>query len=468
MMKKFNCLVVDDEPELLETLIIDLQRSMGIACQSASTLYEAKILLSQKRYDLCITDMALNPPHGKEGLELVQHIQAEYPNIPTIIITAFGDMDNAIQAFRQGAFDYITKPLDFSVLHNVVKNALPDLNYSSPQPNKPPELIGISKPVQDLRKQIKKIARSEAAIHISGESGSGKELVARSIHHYSTRSNKAFIPVNCGAIPEDLVESELFGHKKGSFTGAHSDRTGLFEEAKGGTLFLDEVSELPLNMQVKLLRAIQEKAVRPVGMNKEIATDVRIISATHQNLLDLVNQGKFREDLYFRIRVFELQVPPLRDRTADIKLLVQHIMQRLRPNETYTITAKALTALEKYHYRGNVRELENIIEAAMTLCTNHTIKPSNLEFIGQAPCIDDSPLEHVRAKTSTPIISPTDDLTQSLTIKNDKEKFDCHKMLIALQQTGWNKTRAAKLLDMPWGKFRHRYDKYGLDSIKPF
>ncbi|WP_353570071.1 sigma-54 dependent transcriptional regulator [Candidatus Albibeggiatoa sp. nov. BB20] len=467
-MKKFSCLVVDDEPELLETLIIDLQRNMDINCQSAETLYEAKTLLSQKNYDLCITDMALNPPTGKEGLELVQHIQTHYPTMSTIIITAFGDMDSAIQSFRHGAFDYITKPLDFNALHKVVKNALPSLVNSNAPIIKPPELIGTSKPILELRKQIQKIARSEASIHIAGESGSGKELVARSVHHYSNRSNKAFVPVNCGAIPEDLVESELFGHKKGSFTGAHSDRKGLFEEAKGGTLFLDEVSELPLNMQVKLLRALQEKAIRPVGTNKELLTDIRIISATHQNLLDLVNEGLFREDLYFRIRVFELQVPSLRERSSDIKLLVQHIMQRLRPKQRYTLTAKALTDLEHYHYRGNVRELENIIEAAMTLCTANTIKPKDLEFIGQSASFNNNATENAALQQSQPRLSPTDDISHSLSVKNDREKFDCHKMLIALNQTGWNKTRAAKLLDMPWGKFRHRYDKYGLEAVKPF
>ncbi|MEK7989617.1 MAG: sigma-54 dependent transcriptional regulator [Thiotrichaceae bacterium] len=471
-MKKFSCLVIDDEPELLETLIIYLQRNMDIACQSAKTVHEAKTLLSQKPYDLCITDMALNPPHGKEGLELVQHIQTNYPNTPTIIITAFGDMDSAIHAFRQGAFDYITKPLDFEALNKVIKNALPTSrlsnpsNSSSPQSNQAPELIGTSKPILELRQQIQKVARSEAAIHISGESGSGKELVARSIHYHSSRSNQAFIPVNCGAIPENLVESELFGHKKGSFTGAHSDRKGLFEAAKGGTLFLDEVSELPLNIQVKLLRALQEKAIRPVGMSKEISTDVRIISATHQNLLNLVNTGQFREDLYFRIRVFELQVPALRERASDIKLLVQHIMQRLRPKKKYTLTAKALSDLENYNYRGNVRELENIIEAAMTLCMGNTIKPKDLEFIEQ-PYFDNL-IEQLPSQQTQSAASPIDNNPVSLMGKNDKDQFEYHKMLVALNQTGWNKTRAAKLLGISWGSFRHRYDKYGLETMKPF
>jgi two-component system response regulator PilR (NtrC family) len=468
MMKKFSCLLVDDEPELLEMLIMDLQRNMGITCQSTDTLREAKSLLENKIYDLCITDMVLNAPDGREGLELVQHIQTHYPHIPTIVITAFGDMNSAIQAFRQGAFDYITKPLDFETLHDIIKKALckPDVQ------EKPPELIGTSKPMQTLRARIQEIAHSEAAIYIYGESGSGKELAARSIHYYSTRNQKSFIPVNCGAIPEDLVESELFGHKKGSFTGAQLDRKGLFEEARGGTLFLDEVSELPLNMQVKLLRAIQEKAVRPVGSNKEITTDVRIISATHQNLFQLVKEGRFREDLYFRICVFELQVPPLRERISDIEQLSKAIIKRLRPGQHYKLTKAALTALKAYHYRGNVRELENMLEAAITICRNHTIKASDFTFLDPVDNIADiinSEVDDDLPQLSEDSITPIsiDDVAPLLTLKNDKDKVQCQQLLIALQRTNWNKTQAAELLDMKWGRFRYCFDKYGLNNIKP-
>ncbi len=488
-MDKFNCLIVDDEPELSETLRIDLRRNMNILCQSTETLHGAKTLLGTNHYDLCITDMALNPPTGREGLELVQYIQERYPNITTIVITAFGDMDNAIQAFRHGAFDYITKPLDFDALHKVIKKAL---SKSHTQSINLPKIIGTSKPIQHLREQIKTIARSEASIYITGESGSGKELVARTIHYHSSRNSQAFIPINCGAIPGELVESELFGHLKGSFTNAHTDRKGLFEEARGGTLFLDEISELPLNMQVKLLRALQEKCIRPVGANKEIPTDVRIICATHRNLLDLVNAGQFREDLYFRIRVFELYVPPLRERPEDIELLAKHIVARLRPYQQYTLTSRALNKLETYHYRGNVRELENVIEAALTLCKNHTIKPRDIVFIESATQNNTQAAEEEEVEEESKIVPEMEKIEQEsdkspltsvetqpefddiavekvehlLNLKTVKEKAECQKMLTALQKSGWNKTQAAKLLNMSWGQFRHRFDKYGLNTVK--
>ncbi|MFP5344673.1 MAG: sigma-54-dependent transcriptional regulator, partial [Gammaproteobacteria bacterium] len=358
-----TALVVDDEPDIRELLQLTLGR-MNIATHAAPNLAEARALLGQQHFDLCLTDMRL--PDGN-GIELIAYIQRKAPETPVAVITAHGNMESAVAALKAGAFDFVSKPVDLHVLRNLIASAL---KLATPAQPETQNLLGDSAPMETIRATIAKLARSQAPVYISGESGSGKELAARLIHGQGPRRDAPFIAVNCGAIPEQLLESEFFGHKKGSFTGAVADKPGLFQAAQGGTLFLDEVADLPLYMQVKLLRAIQEKAARPVGAQKEIPVDVRILSATHKDLGALVKQGSFRQDLYYRINVIELHVPALRERAEDIPLLAGHLLQRLATQSgtpPATLTPRASEALCRYPFPGNVRELENILERALTL-----------------------------------------------------------------------------------------------------
>ena len=365
-----SALIVDDERDIRELLVLTLGR-MGLQVDTAANLTEARELLAGNRYDLCFTDMRL--PDGN-GIELVGEIARRYPQTPVAMITAFGSMDLAVEALKAGAFDFVSKPVDINVLRGLVRHALELNNSDRPKPPPPPpeanRLLGQSPAMATLRATIAKVSRSQAPVYILGESGVGKELVAHTIHEQGARAAGPFVPVNCGAIPAELMESEFFGHRKGSFTGAHADKPGLFQAANGGTLFLDEVAELPLPMQVKLLRAIQEKSVRPVGAANEIAVDVRILSATHKDLSDLVADGRFRHDLYYRINVIELRVPPLRERTEDLPQLATAILQRLSAGQGRAmpdLTPAAQAALAGYGFPGNVRELENILERAMAL-----------------------------------------------------------------------------------------------------
>src|SRR5690606_25473466 len=370
-----SALIVDDERDIRELLVLTLGR-MGLKCDTASSLHDARALLRHNQYALCLTDMRLS---DGSGIELVQEISQLYAQTPVAMITAFGNQEAAVGALKAGAFDFVSKPVDLAVLRGLVQHAL-KLAPSAPRPSgeataKPPvasavaaRLLGQSSAMAELRATLAKVARSQAPVYIAGESGVGKELVARTIHDEGARAAGPFVPVNCGAIPAELMESEFFGHKKGSFTGAHADKTGLFQAAEGGTLFLDEIAELPLSMQVKLLRAIQEKSVRPVGANAEVPVDVRILSATHKNLSQLVTEGRFRQDLYYRINVIELRVPPLRERTGDLSGLSEAILERLagelgRPAPI--LSDEAVDALRDYPFPGNVRELENILERAM-------------------------------------------------------------------------------------------------------
>src|SRR5690606_18658392 len=365
-------LIIDDEPDIRELLEITLGR-MQIDTHSAANVGKAKQLLAENAYHLCLTDMRL--PDGS-GLEIVNFIQQHQPQLPVAVITAHGSIDTAIESMKAGAFDFISKPVDLPTLRRLVNTAI-ESSQLTPQPvPKFTPNIGESKAIQDLTRSIEKLARSQAPVYISGESGSGKELVAHSIHDLGPRASKPFIAVNCGAIPRELMESEFFGHKKGSFTGAHQDKTGLFQAAEGGTLFFDEVADLPLDMQVKLLRAIQEKSVRPVGAAEEIATDVRILCATHKNLEVEVKEGRFRQDLFYRLNVIQLAVAPLRERREDIALLTQHLLQKLANDiglPAPTLSAESQKLLTGYHFPGNVRELENILERAFTLCDSHII-----------------------------------------------------------------------------------------------
>ena len=363
-------LIIDDEPDICELLTLTLGR-MNVQSETASDVAGAKAMLGQRQFDICLTDMRL--PDG-DGLELVNWMQSNASGTPVAVITAHGNVETAVQALKLGAFDFISKPLDLANLRNIVENAL---RIDSARHNGS-TLLGESSQMNDLRAMIDKVARSQAPVHISGESGTGKELVARMIHDRGPRSEGPFVPVNCGAIPAELMESEFFGHRKGSFTGAISDKAGLLQCAEDGTLFLDEIADLPLAMQVKLLRVIQEKKVRPVGASEEQAVDARILSATHQKLSAMVASGEFREDLYYRINVIELRVPALRERGDDVVLLAEHILRRL--NRSASLHEDARNALLNYDFPGNVRELENMLERAVTLCTGGVIavdRPAN-------------------------------------------------------------------------------------------
>jgi two-component system response regulator PilR (NtrC family) len=369
-------LVVDDEPDIRELIDLTLAR-MGLATECAGSVGEAIAALKEGDFQLCLTDMRL--PDG-EGLEIVRYITEHCPQTPVAVITAFGSAGNAVAALKAGAFDYLAKPVGLEQLRALIKSALRLPGGGQDSENPLAGLIGESPSMQQVRTMIEKLARSQAPIYISGESGSGKELGARLIHSRSARAAGPFVPVNCGAIPENLMESEFFGYRKGAFTGAQDDRDGFFQAASGGTLFLDEVADLPLAMQVKLLRAIQEKRVRKVGSVTEEPVDVRIICATHKNLRDLVDKGAFRQDLYYRLNVIELRMPPLRERSEDIAPLVAAVLRRLSGDTPPRLSAAALKALEFYSFPGNVRELENILERATALCSGDSIEVDDLQL----------------------------------------------------------------------------------------
>src|SRR6202044_3459531 len=391
-MLKPAVLVVDDEPDICELLSITLRR-MDLDSRTASTIADAQRLLKTEHLDLCLTDMQL--PDG-DGLELVKWIQHYSPSVPVAVITAHGNMETAVRALKLGAFDFVSKPLDLAGLRKLVASAI---KLSETQGGDTsvfgPRLLGMSEAMQRMREMIGRVARSQAPVHIFGESGTGKELVAKLIHESGPRRDGPFVPVNCGAIPTELMESELFGHKRGSFTGAVSDKKGLIQSAEGGTLFLDEVADLPLHMQVKLLRVVQEKTVRPIGESREETIDVRILSATHKNLGELVAQGQFREDLFYRINVIELRVPSLRERTSDIPEIAEAILDRLgrRTNtESPQLSPEAIELLQSHVFPGNVRELENVLERALPLCMSDPITPDHIKVRGTPrPATADAP-----------------------------------------------------------------------------
>lgn len=446
MTARQKALIIDDEPDIRELLEITLGR-MKLDTRSARNLKEARECLAREHYDLCLTDMRL--PDGC-GLELVQFIQQQYPNLPVAMITAYGSLDTAIGALKAGAFDFLTKPVDLGRLRELVNTAL---RLRTPNPNEltvDSRLLGASPPMNVLRKQIGKLARSQAPVYISGESGSGKELVARLIHEQGPRHERPFVPVNCGAIPSELMESEFFGHKKGSFTGAMEDKPGLFQAANGGTLFLDEVADLPLPMQVKLLRAIQEKAVRSVGGSKEVVVDVRILCATHKDLASEVAAGRFRQDLYYRLNVIELRVPPLRERREDIAQLAEVMLRRLAQecgDTAARLHPDSLAKLQSYRFPGNVRELENMLERAYTLCEGEEIKPSDLR-LSDAPGM---------AENGEASLAQIDNLEDHL------EEVERKLIMQALEETRWNRTAAAQRLGLSFRSMRYRLKKLGLD-----
>ncbi|MEI7612271.1 MAG: sigma-54 dependent transcriptional regulator [Betaproteobacteria bacterium] len=440
-------LVVDDEADIRELLDLTLAR-MGLSADCAGTVAEARKFLEQEHYSLCLTDMRL--PDG-EGLEIVRLIGQKYGDTPVAVITAFGSTDNAVAALKAGAFDYLAKPVALDQLRSLIKSALnlPKAGESSgdqaPSFATTGQLIGESPAIVVVREMISKLARSQAPVYISGESGSGKELAARLIHRQSARHDALFVPVNCGAIPENLMESEFFGYRKGAFTGADSDREGFFQAARGGTLFLDEVADLPLAMQVKLLRAIQEKRVRKVGSASEEDVDVRIISATHRKLKDCVDAAAFRQDLYYRLNVIELKMPALRERQEDIPLLVEAALKRISGALPPALTAEAVDALRTYSYPGNVREMENILERATALCVDGRISPDDLQLSVEAV------VEEGAARDGE-------------TLDDHVNRIERQLILEALAKTGFNRTAAARLLGVTFRSLRYRIERLGIEE----
>ncbi len=438
-MTRPAALVVDDEPDLCELLAITLER-MQVEAVTCGDVASARSALSSRDYQLCLTDMRL--PDG-DGLELVEWMQEQGLATPVAVITAHGNVETAVRALKVGAFDFITKPLDLQALRKLVTTALKLPAANGSDQAQPARLLGESQPIENLRQTIDKVARSQAPVHITGESGTGKELVARMIHGQGARADGPFVAVNCGAIPGELMESEFFGHRKGSFTGAVADKTGLFQSAEGGTLFMDEIAELPLPMQVKLLRVIQEKSVRAVGATSEDAVDVRILSATHRDLRSMVANGQFREDLYYRVNVIELQVPPLRNRGDDVDILAAHTLARLAATQDRTapnLTSRARDKLRRYQFPGNVRELENILERALALASGAEIDSEDI-LIQEQPAQTESAGE--------PLGDQLDDVARDA-------------IQAALEECRYNKTQAARRLGITLRALRYRMEKLGM------
>jgi two-component system response regulator PilR (NtrC family) len=440
-----HVLVVDDEPDIRELLELTLVR-MGLDVATVGTIAEAKEKLREDRFDLCLTDMRLA---DGEGLDLVRHIAGQAADVPVAVITAYGSAENAVAALKAGAFDYVSKPVGLDQLRALVRSAL-----SLPERTEAPardkrltgRLLGESAPLVHVREMIAKLARTQAPVYVSGESGTGKELAARLIHENGARREKPFVPVNCGAIPENLMESEFFGYKKGAFTGAADDREGFFQAANGGTLFLDEVADLPLAMQVKLLRAIQEKRVRKVGAPQEDPVDVRIICATHQKLAQLVAAGRFRQDLFYRINVIELAMPPLRECREDIGLIAAAILERLATHSSGTparLTSDALEELKRHDFPGNIRELENILERALALSGSREIAVDDLHLGGET---GDEPEGDVAAGA----------------LPDYLDNIERKAIVDALGKTGFNRTAAAKLLGITFRQLRYRMQRLGI------
>ncbi len=444
-------LVVDDEPDIRELLELTLAR-MGLAVHCAGSIAEAKERLKSERYDLCLTDMRLE---DGEGLELVRHIATLSEDLPVAVITAYGSAENAVAALKAGAFDYVSKPVGLEQLRALVKSALslPERGGSLEQ-GSARQLLGASAPLAQVRELIAKLARTQAPVHISGESGSGKELAARLIHENGARRDKPFVPVNCGAIPETLMESELFGYRKGAFTGANEDRDGFFQAAHAGTLFLDEIAELPLHMQVLLLRAIQERRVRKVGSTQEEPVDVRIICATNQSLAGMVEAGRFRRDLYYRLNVVDLTMPPLRECREDIPAIAAHIVQRLAAQNGVPVprlSAAALEELMRYDFPGNVRELENILERAIALSAAEELGPQDLALHRIAP-----EEERGEAEAQAPARAVDAPLPAYL------DRLEREAILQALGKTGFNRTAAARLLGITFRQLRYRMQRLSI------
>lgn len=444
MSKKI--LIVDDEPDIRELLEMTIT-NLGYECICAENFTLGLEYLKKDKFVLCLTDMRL--PDG-DGINLVRYIQKAKPELPVAVITAYGNVEDAVNTLKAGAFDYVSKPIRLDVLKKLINSAVnlkPQFNTEVSQQT---DFVGDSPIIIKLLKDLAKFARSQAPVFIHGESGVGKELVAKMIHNNGSRANNPFVPVNCGAIPSELMESEFFGHKKGSFTGATKEHQGLFQAAHGGTLFLDEIAELPIHMQVKLLRAIQEKAIKPIGANTEINIDVRILSATHKNLLNEIQNDQFRQDLYYRINVIELRVPSLLEHKEDIPILVDTLLNRFEYHKKLPkVSTSAMAALKQYSFPGNVRELENILERALALCENAVINVEDL----QLPQIENN---------------NSDENQESLNNENDPlddflEEQQREAIIEALNETKWNRTAAAKLLGISFRALRYRLKKLNIE-----
>lgn len=459
-------LVVDDEEDLRLLMQMTLKH-LQVDCVTAENVQQAKQKLAEHSFNLCLTD--LNLPDGN-GIELVQYINQHHAGLPVAVISAYGNMDIAIAALKAGAFDFVSKPIQQEHLKALLKQALDsninpistlDLQIEDQM------LLGHSPVMQQLKRTLHKLSRSQAPVYIAGESGTGKEVVARLIHQLSNRNAGPFIPVNCGAIPQELMESEFFGHKKGSFTGAHQDKVGLFQAAHQGTLFLDEIAELPLAMQVKLLRAIQEKKVRPIGSDHEIDVDIRILSATHKDLLSMVQEGKFRQDLFFRIHVIDVHIPPLRERGNDIILLAEHFLKQICEEwqlEHIQLSYAAKQHLLEGYYEGNVRELRNVMERAVTMCDGQIIELTHIQGLRQHRLLTEK-------TESLPTAVTVDTAPEANTAKSLPQEglehylAEIEKQLLvqALDSTHWNRTLAAKKLGMSFRSLRYRLKKFELD-----
>ncbi|MHA3104497.1 sigma-54-dependent transcriptional regulator [Acinetobacter sp. ANC 3791] len=469
-------LLVDDEKDLCMLMQMSLKR-IGIQAEVAYNITQAKQQLKAQRFDACLTD--LNLPDG-DGIQLVRHVTEYYPNTPIAVITAYGNMEIAIAALKAGAFDFVSKPVRSEDLQQLLEKAIiPNEDNSHLTASSAIEermLIGSSEVIQQLKHTIRKISKTQAPVFITGESGTGKEVVANLIHSLSNRKNGPFVPINCGAIPVELMESELFGHKKGSFTNATQDKQGLIQAAHGGSLFLDEIAELPMNMQVKLLRAVQEKKIRPIGSDVEIAVDFRIISATHQNLEALIQQGKFRQDLFFRLHVMDIRLPPLRERGQDILELAHYFIQKICqewqiPNKQLTLTAQQF--LLEQRFSGNVRELRNIIERALTLSDSTVIDIQHIRYHSESRLSSQTSnptIVKVAEPEAKPISHPNENLTLRQRFKLPEEGLEAYLesiekniLLNALEMTHWNRTMAAKKLQMSFRSLRYRLKKFGLD-----
>jgi two-component system response regulator PilR (NtrC family) len=462
---KLTALIIDDEPDIRELLNITLSR-MNINCTCAVDVKSAIDLLSNNHYHVCLTD--LNLPDG-DGIDIVRWAQHNKSDLPIAVITAHGNMDTAITAMKAGAFDFISKPVDLELLRSTIKTAIKLHSAKSPNAHASP-LLGDTDIIHTLHQQITKVSRSQAPVYISGESGTGKELAAREIHYQGGRANAPFIPVNCGAIPKDLVESEFFGHKKGSFSGATADKKGLFQAANGGTLFLDEIADLSLDMQVKLLRTLQEKTIRPVGSEKESSIDVRILSATHKELSIEVDNGRFRNDLFYRINVIQINLPPLRERAEDIPILANHFLKKFATqNNTNTVrlSEAAIEALDSYSFPGNVRELENILERAFTLSDGNNICVPDIQLPNTAIKNQQYlPSTNIESKETQPTTVDNNNFIDDGTTSLDDYLETIEKGIITktLEKTRWNRTAAAKKLGITFRSFRYRLKKLGLDD----
>lgn len=437
-----RALVVDDEVDLADLLELTLLR-MGLEVDKAHGVKAACQLLDSHDYDLCLTDMRMS---DGEGLDIVRHIQTHNLDVPVAVITAYGNTSNAVAALKAGAFDYLAKPVALEQLRTLVRSAL---RLDQPVDDTPRLLMGSSPAIVQALELIEKLAKSQAPVYITGESGSGKERAARMIHSKSNRAERPFVPVNCGAIPEHLMESEFFGYRKGAFTGADSERDGFFHVAHGGTLFLDEVADLPLAMQVKLLRVIQERKVRKVGATQEEELDVRIISATHRNLAQCVEAGTFRQDLFYRLNVIEMRMPPLREMGDDILEIAQHVLTKLATRQGMPVpefSADAELALRRYDFPGNVRELENVLERALALSDGSAITPCDLQLsVNDRESADDA----LESGDKYPL-------------QDYLDRVEKAAILEALEKTRYNRTQAARILGVTFRSMRYRMERLGI------